>query len=83
MPKPLGHEHLLTRFHPEFTGLARQINLILAGNGAYRLPYWAQAFQVHARGGFSSGAPKGDSQSAIAFPWWELACLLVPVIASF
>jgi hypothetical protein len=78
---PLGHEHPLTRFHPEFIRLARPINLILAANGACRFPYWAVAFQVYARGGFSSGAPKGDSQSMIASPWWELARLLVPVIA--
>lgn len=82
MPMPLGHEHPLTRFHPEFTGLLRTVNLILADNGACRLPYWARAFQVHARGWFSSGVPKGDFQSVIAYPWWELVRLLFPVIAS-
>ncbi|MGD8455766.1 MAG: hypothetical protein PVF83_05215 [Anaerolineales bacterium] len=39
IPMPLGHEYPLTRFHPEFTGLTRPINLILAANGACRLPY--------------------------------------------
>jgi hypothetical protein len=79
---PLGHEHNLTRFHPEFYHSPKMINLFAANNGANRLPYLGDKPVLgHAHGGFSSGTPKGDFQSMIASPWCVSAQLLVPVIA--